>query len=186
MSESFVPSFGNRAAELVARTGAEDQSPNPAKSQGDRIEEQAVRRIPMSAPQAKLATPSIPGFHLHWMNDVPGRLAQAKQGGYEFVLPEETQVNSRDLAGDSTLSGSTDMGTRVSVVVGQDEHGNPLRAYLMKIREEWYKQDQADQQNRVDDIDMAMRQGKQSTGGADATNRYVKAVNLKTSLNRSA
>ena len=187
MTEPTLPSFGARAMKLASAPHVEEKDNNPSIGQEDRVAAQASGRIPMSAPQLKLLLPAIPGYHCHWLNDTSGRLAAALQGGYEFIKPEEVHVNPRDLAGDPASSGTTDMGTRVSVVVGSDEHGNPLRAYAMKIREEWYKADQAAIQARSDGIEDAMRQGRVAGGqGGDSSNRYVKTVNLKSSYQRSA
>lgn len=172
-------------ARLEAAPHVEEKDNNPSISQQDRVDGQAFRRIPMSAPQAKLATPSIPGFHLHWLNDIPGRINQAIAAGYEFVEPDETFVNPRNPGSDSAASGSSDMGSRISVVVGSDDKGNEIRAYLMKIREEWYKEDQRAAQSRVDAIDDAMRQGKKDTpNNPNSQMQYTKTVDLRSSLMR--
>ena len=184
-----VPAFHDRT--LRGAPNVDEKDNNPSMTQEDRVDAQAFRRIPMSAPQAKLATPSIPGFHLHWLNDVPGRINQAIAGGYEFVAPEETFVNDRNPGSPSVVSGSSDLGSRVSVVVGSDDKGNEIRAYLMKIRNEWYEQDQQASQGRVDQIDNAMRQSKRNTyDKPDENLRYTKTVDLRSSIrptvNRSA
>jgi len=184
-----VPAFIDRT--LKGAPNVDEKDNNPSISQEDRVDAQAFRRIPMSAPQAKLATPTIPGYHLHWLNDIPGRINQAIAGGYEFVEPEETFVNDRNPGSPSAASGSSDLGSRVSVVVGSDDKGNEIRAYLMKIRNEWYEQDQQASQDRVDQVANAMRQGKANTPqNPDRDLRYTKTVDLRTTLrptvNRSA
>ncbi|CAB4120854.1 hypothetical protein UFOVP2_31 [uncultured Caudovirales phage] len=174
-----LPAFGARAAALVASQQGPEAPVNPATSQADKIDEarEMRTRIPMSVPRAKLTTPDIPGFHCHWVNDYPGRVMQANQAGYEFVNQEEALITIPDLAG-SALGSGTDLGSRVSLVVGKNEDGTPLRAYLMKIRLEWYKEDQQAGQQRVDQIDDAMRQGNQAVAG-DKSHRYVKSMNMK-------
>ena len=169
---------------LFPAESARTEAINPANSAGQKMEAAAEKRtrIPMSSPRAKLATPDIPGYHSHWFNDTAGRVMQATQGGYEFVSPAEALITMPDLAG-SSLGSGTDMGSRVSIVVGKSEDGTPLRAYLMKIRLEWYKEDQQGLQDRNDKIDDAMRQGNQQTGGDD-TNKYVKSVNMKSTYSR--
>jgi hypothetical protein len=181
-----IESFG--AGRLTPTEQGKDAAINPANSVGEKMSEarEARTRIPMSAPRAKLSTPDIPGFHSHWLNDYPGRLLQASQGGYEFVSPEEALVSSRDLAGDVVGKG-TDLGSRISVVVGKNEDGTPLRAYLMKIRNEWYKEDQLASQERVDAVHEGMRQGKQQVDGegvADARQRYVKSAKMQSTYSR--
>jgi hypothetical protein len=166
------------------------QSPddaNPSISQEDRIETQRARRIPMSVPQARMATPAIPGYHLHWFNDTPGRIIQAQNAGYTFVNMEETHVNSRDVAGSSEDFGSSDMGTRISTVVGESADGGAQRAYLMKIPEEFFQEDQKALESRNAAIDQAMRAGKQNpTNPGDDAQRYVKTSSVRQSFNRSS
>lgn len=161
---------------------------NPTLDQAGRIAEAAeVRtRIPMSVPRARLSTPDIPGFHCHWINDAAGRLAQAIQGGYQFVSKSEALVTAPDLAG-LPLGEGTDLGDRVSLVVGRGEGGAPLRAYLMKIRQEWFNEDQKAISGRVDAIHEAIRQGKQKTPGdsaADVAKRYVRQATVDESFGR--
>jgi hypothetical protein len=159
---------------------------NPANSQEQKMDaaREMRTRIPMSVPRAKLATPEIPGFHVHWLNDYPGRILQAQQAGYEFVSQEEALVTMPDLAG-SPVGAGTDLGSRVSVVVGKNEDGTPLRAYLMKLRQEWYREDQAVAQQRVDQIHGAIEHGKQQGDAAgDNTHRYVKSVSVKGTYSR--
>lgn len=182
MSEDTqIPSFGARS---LVPSPSDEKEHNPSLSQEDRIADQAFQRIPMSAPMAKLTTPDIPGYHLHWINDYPGRINQAIRAGYQFVEQEEVHVNSRDIAGDRSEFGGTDLGTRVSIVVGTDDKGKELRGYLMKIRSEWYTQDQSVIQDRIDGLYSAMREGKQNTGGSDGSNRYVKTANFQTQLRK--
>ena len=133
-------------------------------------------RIPMSLPQQKLSVPDIPGYHLHWMNGNPGRISQALAAGYEFVEPGEVEVNNFGLADNAGADGNTDMGTRVSIVSGQDvgQDGQANRLYLMKIRQDWWGEDQAKLEDRNEQIATTLR------GGADvgnnpngSENRYV-------------
>jgi hypothetical protein len=115
------------------------------------------KRIPFNVPRTKLSVDvEIEGYHLRWVNDVPGRIHQAEQAGYQFVEPKEI--------------GSTDEGTRVSVLGGVQKNGSPLIQYLMKIPMEWYLEDKKLASDHLDEIDRAIRGGK--TDGAHA-NRYV-------------
>lgn len=155
---------------------------NPANVKGDRAER---TRIPMSLPQQKLAVPDIPGYHLHWMMGSPSRIAQAKKAGYDFVDENEVDVVNSDLGGDASKSGSTDMGTRVSVVAGGTaENGSEQRLYLMKIRQEYWEEDQASLEDRNEQIASTLRGGQDigaNPHGAD--NRYVPEANRKAVAN---
>lgn len=181
-----LPFATNRS--LQPSHAGEEATLNPANSTADRLEtsRETRTRIPMSVPRSKLTTPDIPGHHCHWLNDYAGRILQAQQAGYEFVSPEDALITMPDVAG-SPVGAGTDLGSRVSVVVGKNEDGTPLRAYLMKIRSEWFKEDQAIAQGRVDDVHEAMRQGKQEVQGeraSDRGHRYVKTADIKSTFTR--
>lgn len=138
-------------------------------------------RIPMSTGQQKLSVPDIPGFHLHWMKGTADRLQQAIAAGYEFVDQSETRVTNLSLGGDARHDGSTDMGSRVSVLAGEEigPDGQPVRLYLMKLKEEWHQEDQAKQTDsserlRKTLLSGGMGQGQHESAG-DADKRYVGA-----------
>lgn len=133
---------------------------NPANNvKQDRSER---TRVPMSLPLQKLAVPEIPGYHLHWIMGSPSRIAQAIKGGYEFVNDDEVDVVNTGLANDPRESGNTDMGSRVSVIAGSDtgEDGREQRLYLMKIKEEWWQEDQELLAQRNEQVAAAIRGGR--------------------------
>ena len=136
------------------------------------------KRIPMSVPVQKLEVADIPGYHLHWFSNTADRLQRAIDGGYEFVDEIETKVNSVSLGGDSAASGNTDMGSRVSVVSGQEigKDGQPVRLVLMKIRQEWWDEDQVLVENRNTKVRAALLGGligAENDRPGDAQHRYV-------------
>ena len=144
----------------------EESTVNPANETGqDAVSTVQRRRIPMSLPQMRLEVPEgcCPGFHLHWFVGTPNRIQRAQDAGYEFVSRGEVFVNNKDLAGDVTQSGNTDLGDRVSIVDGDGTgvDGQASRLYLMKIREEWYAEDQAILAKRNASIAQAIVQGAQ-------------------------
>ena len=108
---------------------------------------------------------TIPGYHLHIFNDMPGRIQQATENGYEFVHPNEVGGTT-----ETVTSRNTDIGDKVRFLVGAGEKGEPMYAYLMKIKQEWWEEDQAELQAKNDKTDAAIRQGK--TPGADSTGFY--------------
>lgn len=110
----------------------------------------------------KVNKPNLPGYHLHILNDYPGRIDEAVSKGYEFVSPGEVGGTSVNV-----VDHNTDIGDKVRFLVGRNEQGGPLYAYLMKIRQEWYDEDQAELQKRNDLIDTSIRKGQLSTGGTD-------------------
>lgn len=149
---------------------------NPATREAKTSAER--KRIPMSVPVQRLEAPEIPGYHLHWFNGTPERLQRALDGGYEFVDSRELKINNVSLGGDSTASGNTDMGSRVSVVSGQEvgRDGQPTRMILMKIKQEWFDEDQKLVEQRNDKVAAALRGGllgAESDASGDTRHRYV-------------
>lgn len=136
---------------------------------------------PMSLPKERLSVPEKPGWHRHWFRGTPERLALAQRAYYQFVDPDEVGVNSRDLAGDASHGGSTDMGSRVSVVSGDDieRGGQPARLYLMECRQELFEESQRILAERNESIAAALRGGLIGAGQEgeqpqDVQQRYVK------------
>lgn len=78
----------------------------------------------------KLSYDARPGYHRHWFNDTGSRIGDAENGGY-------TKVNDKE-------------GKPVSKIVGTQEGGERLVAYLMEIPQEWYDEDMAEQQASID------------------------------------
>ena len=142
------------------------------------------KRVPMSVPVQRLEAPDIPGYHLHWFVGSPERLQRALDGGYEFVDERETKINNVSLGSESTRSGNTDMGSRVSVVSGQEvgKDGQPTRLILMKIKQEWWEEDQKLVEARNEQVAAALRGGllgaeKDATG--DTRLRYIDKARTK-------
>jgi hypothetical protein len=136
------------------------------------------KRIPMSVPVQRLEVPDLPGYHLHWFLSTPERLQRAIDGGYEFAEEREVKINNVSLGGDSAISGSTDMGSRVSVVSGQEvgKDGQPTRLVLMKIKQEWWDEDQSAVEARntkVRDALLGGMIGAENDRPGDAQHRYV-------------
>lgn len=136
------------------------------------------RRIPMSVPVLKLETAEIPGYHLHWFLNDPSRLQRALDGGYEFVDEREIKINNVSLGGTSAVTGNTDLGTRVSVVAGQEvgKDGQASRLVLMKIKQEWWDDDRKileAKTKQVRDSLLGGMLGAEHETGADRQHRYV-------------
>jgi hypothetical protein len=126
-----------------------------------------VKRVPFGAHRTKLQVEDgITGYRLRWFNDLDGRLDRAQEGGYEFVGREEVP----SLGQGALHQDNSDVNSKVSKVVSRGT-GKPVRAYLMKIKEAWYQEDQnakEDVNRRVDD---SLRSG--APGGNVVENQYV-------------
>lgn len=175
---------------LAEKAAAAKASLSPANNRAPDAPEAAAerKRIPMSLPMLKLEVPEIPGYHLHWIRGTQDRVQQAQNAGYEFVDQAEVATQLVSIGGDATKSGNTDMGTRVSTLASPygegevDGTGQPLRLFLMKQKEEYYKEDQLILQRRndsvADTLTAAFRDGTpisraEGETGDDVGQRYV-------------
>ncbi len=118
-------------------------------------------RIPVSSNRSPLLYRNLDTknyFH-KWVIDKDDRIAKFLEGGYEFVEAVNKKV------GESTVeSQSQDLqGTRVSKAAG---YGG-LRLYLMRIKKEWYDEDQAVKQREIDELEATMRPAKSGSASID-------------------
>jgi len=155
-----------------------NQNPsNKSASEASKADRSGFKRIPMSAPRRKMETPDLPGFHLHWM--LEENIPQAFQGGYEFVKTNELDINPMGIGSDTTLSGNVDMGTNICIVGNKvGNSGKPDMQYLMKIKLEWWNEDQKSLEDRNIAMLRQMFRGEQiagseKTSGTDQNLRYV-------------
>lgn len=138
-----------RAARKTSRTG-----------------EGRAQRIPLGQQQPKLARVARKGMVGRWINDVGGRIAHARQAGYEHVTES---------------FGDEDEKRPVSQTVGVKDDGSPEIAFYMEIPKKLYDQDQKAKQQQVDLVDEAIRHGNiQGEVGKDGRYMPVQGVNVRT------
>jgi len=153
---------------------------NPANKPD--VDTAARKRIPMSIPRRKLEVPDISGYHLHWFLD--SNVPLAIQGGYEMVDVKEVPLSQFNIGTDTTLSGNASMGSNIKVVAGTGENGQPAYLNLMKIRLEWWQEDQKLIEDRNASILSAIFTkesipGSSQSGEGDTSQRYVKTALLQ-------
>jgi hypothetical protein len=153
-----------------------NESPSQSDSRGRGTANTRKERVPFGVPASRLTVANQdPNFVYRWINDDGrGRLDRAISGGYEFVESEAAQK-----IGAGSADGNSDVGSRVSRIVGTQEGGAGMRGYLMRIRREWYVEDQKAKQAQVDEIDKAIKRGDAHKSGDD--NRYVPSAGISTS-----
>lgn len=119
------------------------------------------RRTPLGQFRSKL---SIDGYNIpdskvaRWVNDVPGRVQNALEGGYQLVRDPQREVD----VGDDPLR-TRKVDSAIAVTVGERD-GKPLTAYLMVIDKDLYDEDQRDKQKPLNEMDDAIRRGAVEPG----------------------
>ena len=131
-----------------------------------------VSRVPFGQHKLKLQLSDIDrealdskGFVTRWVNDVGGRLNQAQAGGWAFVDPEE----ATSLGASAVHDPNTSLGKQVRQVVSKGK--DPIFAYLMKIRKEFYDEDQKAKMDEIDEMEQGLIQGE--AGGAKVGQTYL-------------
>ena len=136
--------------------GDTEEAPEGIKSvRGER------HRVPLGRHRRKLSIEhlNIPDDKVaRWVNDKPGRILQAQEGGYQMVRNPEKQK-----AGEEVLT-TGNMGDGVTAIVGTDEGGLPMTAHLMVIDKDLYDEDQNYKQVQLDKLDHAIRTGSVEPG----------------------
>ena len=102
-----------------------------------------------------------PDFHYRFVNDTGSRIHQMQEAGYELVTDEDLVV------GDARVSDPSQLGSAKRVI---SPDGSV--AFLMKQKKEWFEEDQKAKQQRVDELESAMKQeASQGMYGSIKTSR---------------
>jgi hypothetical protein len=141
----------DRLLEKAAERNAAATAPTPAIDGTTR-----KRRNSFNGTEAKLSVRTqIEGYHLHVFTDAGARIQEALDSGYEFVSPNEVGGVSENV-----VSRNGDLGDRIRFLVNPRAEGSEQYGYLMKIKQEWFEEDQAELQAKNNLIDAAIRKGK--------------------------
>ena len=139
----------------------------------EKAEEVRRPRVPMGGRRQKLQLSQEDakalkdaGWTPRFVNDKDGRVQQAIAGGYQFVTPEEAP----SIGQHSLTKGSDDLNGKVSMIVTKGE-AEPMHGFLMKIRTEYYEEDQRDKEKVNIAYDEALNAGRPDGNVVD--NQYV-------------
>lgn len=113
-----------------------------------KVQEKRVVRKALSqrGPQS-IAGEKDPNFVYRFVNDLGSRISNFQSAGYEFVQDSDLVV------GDSRIFDASDLGSAKSVT-----SNDGTKSYLMRIKKEWYDEDQAAKAAQVDETEKAMKQ----------------------------
>jgi len=110
-------------------------------------------RKPFGAMDQKLYWPAVPGWHLHWFNDVSNNIMEADAHGYVHILDKDGKKVKRGVGSHPNQPGG-------------------MSAFLMAIPQEWYEESKRAEQAELDKFDADLRKGAvDGTPGEDG--RYV-------------
>ena len=117
-----------------------------------------VRRTPLSGRSRLSVKNQEPGYVYRIVNanldNDPDRVNSLIEQGYEVVPKDKTGV-----VGDKLVDNSSSLGSSSEISVGQG-----TKAVVMRIREDWFKEDQRIKQDLVDQTEQTMRKEKADYG----------------------
>lgn len=120
-----------------------DAAPRATREQNDRdVKDRAprVRGVFNGMNKRMDVLTEIPGYVMRWFNDTPGRIDRARTGYWEFVRQSEVSLSESN----KVLERNSDVGDKIRAIVGVTDQNEPLYAYLMKLKKEWFDEDQQD------------------------------------------
>jgi hypothetical protein len=88
-----------------------------------------------------------PDYVYRIINDSGDRVQAFLDAGYELVKDEAVKV------GDKRVNNASAMGTNSQVSVGQG-----VKGFVVRIKKEWYEEDQARKQGHVDDTERSIKE----------------------------
>lgn len=132
--------------------------------------EKRRKRIPIGVPRRKMSWDNQdPNYEYRWVKGSHNRLKEFEDGGYEYVH------GSASDAGDSDVINETggNLGSKVSKFVGTNEDGTPRKDFLMRVKKEWYIEDQVEKRKYIDELESQIMKGVDSQGSPGVGGRYI-------------
>lgn len=105
-----------------------------------------VQRTPLANRSVLGIKGKEPGYVYRIVNDTGDRVASFQEQGYEIVTDSSITI------GDRRVGKASADGSPVQVAVG-----NGIDGYLMRIKEEYYKEDQAYKEQKLSELEQSMR-----------------------------
>lgn len=105
-----------------------------------------VRRTPVGRRNVLTITGKEPGYQYRIVNAEGGRVQEFLDNGWEVVERDSVRV------GDKRVGAASSEGTAAEVQVGQG-----MKAIVLRIKDEWYQEDQAEKQAHIDTLEKATK-----------------------------
>lgn len=124
-----------------------------------------VRRTPVGVRNVLTVSGKDPNYVYRIVNDIGDRVEQFKEAGYETVPAKEVRI------GDRRINGTSPEGS-----LAQTSVGGGMKGIVMRIRKDWYEEDQRSKQTQVDQTEAATRK--------EALNGTYGKIETSTSLDK--
>lgn len=120
------------------------------------------RRTPVTQRNRLAIQNKEPGYVYRIVNDVDDNVLQLEERGY--VVVPDAKVGA---AGNRRVDNPSALGSSSSISVGQG-----TKAVVMRIQEDWYKEDQALKQQAVDDTEQTIKRPSADYGEIRRSVKY--------------
>ena len=104
------------------------------------------QRTPIGTRNVLTVKGKDPNYEYRIVNDVDDRITQFQEAGYELVSEDSVQV------GDKRVNAASSVGSAKHIAVG-----GGTKAYVMRIKKEWYEEDQTRKLAHVNAIEQATK-----------------------------
>ncbi|CAB4132246.1 hypothetical protein UFOVP248_1, partial [uncultured Caudovirales phage] len=105
-----------------------------------------TQRIPVGTRQVLTVSGKDPGYEYRIINDSGDRVQEFMDAGYELVSADSVRV------GDKRVNSISPEGSKAQLSVGQGQ-----KAFVVRIKKDWYDEDQAKKQERVNQLESATK-----------------------------
>ncbi len=112
-----------------------------------------AKRTPINGRNILSLSEKEQGYTYRFVNDTGDRVKMFEDRGWELVEAKDVRI------GDSRVSAPSALGSKAMASV--DKTGG--KAFVMRIREDWYKEDQAEKARAIAEQESAMKQQALST-----------------------
>lgn len=105
------------------------------------------KRTPIGSRNILTVTGKEPGYVYRIVNDTGDRIQQFMDAGYEMVNAADVKI------GDKRVNSSSPEGSKAQVSVGKGD-----KAFVMRIKQEWYDEDQRAKSAEIKRLEESMKQ----------------------------
>jgi len=105
-----------------------------------------TQRVPVGTRQVLSVAGKDPSYEYRIVNDSGDRVQEFLDAGYEVVAADSVRV------GDKRVNSASSEGSVSQISVGQGQ-----KAFVLRIKKEWYAEDQASKQQRVNELESATK-----------------------------
>lgn len=106
-----------------------------------------TQRVPVGTRNVLTVAGKEPGYEYRIINDSGDRVQEFLDAGYEVVDKDSVRV------GDKRVNSSSSEGSVKQISVGQGQKG-----FVVRIRKEWYDEDQLKKQRQVNELERATKE----------------------------